>query len=88
VSDIHEQVTSLLAELRVLLARDENDFAWSRWNDSKVALADFDAVVASGNTQKLLYFLAPTGSLQEVSLSSGWGEEFVQIANTIEALLK
>jgi hypothetical protein len=87
VSDANEQVQSLLAELRGLLASSDNDFAWSRWASASDALKDFDAVVASGGTRELLYLLAPTGSLQEVSMSSGWGDEFVRIANDIESML-
>ena len=33
---------------------------------------------------QLLYLLKPTADLQEISISSGWGEEFLVIANIIE----
>ena len=87
MSDTHEQVLFRLAELRALLVLDGNDFAWSRWDNATEALEDFDAVVASGSATELLDLLLPTGSLQEVSLSSGWGDEFVRIANDIESML-
>ena len=82
-----EKVLLLLAKLRVLLALKDNDFIYSRWSGSTQALSEFDAIVASRNTQDVLDLLLPTGSLQEVSLSSGWGSEFVQLADVIEEAL-
>ena len=67
MSDTHEQVTSLLAKLRSLLALEDNDLAWSRWDSVNDALAEFDAVVASGNANELKPLLLPTASRQEVS---------------------
>jgi hypothetical protein len=31
--------------------------------------------------------IAPTGSLQEISIDNGWGEEFIKITNEIEKIM-
>lgn len=35
----------------------------------------------------LAYFFAPTGSLQEISISNGWGEEFIEVSEAIDKLI-
>ena len=88
MTDFHGNVVVRMAELRLLLERKDNEFVYSRWQDREAALADFDAIVESGDNEKLLFLLAPTGSLQEVFIDSGWGDEFCEIAADLERLLK
>ena len=33
------------------------------------------------NREKLNYFFAPTGSLQDTAIDNGWGQEFLYLAN-------
>lgn len=42
----------------------------------------------SDDCKKMLFLLAPTGSLQEISISSGWGDEFLVIAESLEKELE
>ena len=76
--------------LRNLLARPDNDFSWSSWPDQAAALAEIDQHLdwlSRGGVPDLSLLLVPTGPAQEVSLSSGWGEEYLQVAERIEAAL-
>jgi len=34
------------------------------------------------------YLIAPTGKIQEISLDNGWSEEFIEIADTIDKIIK
>ena len=58
------------------------------------ALREFDAFVAqieSGDTSRradLELLFAPTGSIQEVSVSSGWGDEFLAVSERFDAVIK
>jgi hypothetical protein len=82
------KLISLLQELRAFLARPDNDFSWSSWEDSEVALREIDAFISvarSGAVPDLEILLLPTGPAQEISLSSGWANEFLVLANRIEA---
>jgi hypothetical protein len=80
-----------LREIRALLARPDNDFLWSSWEDADVALAEIDGLLASieggaplGRSVGSVLF-APTGPIQEVALGSGWGDEFIAIADRWDA---
>jgi hypothetical protein len=84
------RLLSVLEEARRLLAADDNDFSWSAWNDRDDALDEIDTLLSelrsgmlpSALTLKVLF--APTGPIQEVSLSSGWGDVFIELAERFD----
>jgi hypothetical protein len=87
------QVTKLLLvleETRGLLAAADNDFTWSSWRDRNDALDEIDTllselrsgIIPSALTLRVLF--APTGPIQEVSLSSGWGDVFIELAQRFD----
>lgn len=84
----------VLRETRVLLARPENSFDWSSWKDSAAALAEIDAIIesvcngAALDSMQLKVLFAPTGPIQEVSLSSGWSEAFLELAKRFDAAIE
>jgi hypothetical protein len=84
-----DHLIDVLVEARRLIALPGNDFSWSSFLDQESALAEIDAHIASlraGSTDTggaSLLFL-PTGPIQEVSLSSGWGDEFVALADRFD----
>ena len=70
-----------------MLAMPENDFSWSSWEDQKAALDEIDAhieQVLAGVVPNIHVLYAPTGPIQEVSLSSGWGHEFIALADRFD----
>jgi hypothetical protein len=81
---------SVMEEARELLAADDNDFNWSSWQGRDDALDEIDTLLAelrSGtlpSTLALRVLFAPTGPIQEVSLSSGWGDAFVELAKRFD----
>lgn len=85
-----EKLISVFEEARGLLAAPGNDFDWSSWRDREDALAEIDQILSglrSGAPTDLLtlqVLFAPTGPMQEVSLSSGWGDEFIELANRFD----
>ena len=86
-----QELVEVLREARALLAQPGNDFAWSRWEDRDEALRELDrniAAIASGSLPERLglsILFGPTGSIQEVSVSSGWGYEFLAVAARFDA---
>jgi hypothetical protein len=81
------KLISVLKETRDFLARNENDFSWSSWENQSEALSEIDSVIANlenGKMPDIRYLFGPTGRIQEVSLSSGWGEEFIELANRFD----
>ncbi|MCX5509668.1 MULTISPECIES: hypothetical protein [Pseudomonas] len=73
-----------------------NDFCWSYWADESEAIQELQSLldlVKAGTLPerlKLTVIFAPTGPLQETSMSSGWAETYLKIAerfDQVEALL-
>ncbi|WP_242167108.1 MULTISPECIES: hypothetical protein [unclassified Pseudomonas] len=79
-----------------LISLPGNDFCWSSWEDedqAKAELLGLVSVLRSGGLPKKLdvsVLFAVTGPLQELSLSSGWADTFLKVADKydeVEALL-
>jgi hypothetical protein len=85
------EMADVLRESRALLALTENDYSWSSWEDAEAAVAEIDqllAAVEGGGALRDLagtVVFAPTGPMQEVSLSSGWGSAFLALADRWDA---
>jgi len=71
-----------------------NDFCWSSWEDvgeAKVELELLLQLLRTGGVPRrssISILFAPTGPLQEVSVSSGWGEAFLTIAERYDEVEK
>jgi len=89
-----DQMITVLKKTKQLLSRPDNDFAWSSWEDESVAISDIDSWISRvsddsvQDTQGLALLFAPTGRIQEVSVSSGWGQEFLDLASRFDEALK
>lgn len=89
MADIPELI-NILREARGFLQRGEGDYSWSSWEDESAALAELDEIIRNlligqaPPTSTLQVLFAPTGPMQEVSLSSGWGNEFVELADRLD----
>lgn len=88
------ELVQVLREARTLLARPDNDFAWSSWMDADAALAEVDGLIAileSGglpDRADVAFLFVPTGPMQEVAVSSGWGNAFLALADRCDAALE
>jgi len=90
--DACQELLAVLRQARALLAVPGNDFAWSSWPDAQAALAEVDrhiAAIECGHLPaplNLAVLFAPTGPMQEVSLSSGWADAFLAVASRFDAV--
>lgn len=79
---------------RDLVARPDNDFAWSSWRDAEHALEEIDAIISRLRTGEMpdafamSILFVPTGPMQELSMSSGWGNRFLQLASEFDEALE
>ncbi|MCX7358368.1 MAG: hypothetical protein NT015_09545 [Alphaproteobacteria bacterium] len=79
---------------RDLVARPDNDFAWSSWRDAEHALEEIDGIISrlrtgdTPDTFSMSILFAPTGPMQELSMSSGWGNRFLQLASEFDEALE
>ena len=93
MSNAHDELTQVLTEARRLLALPENDLTYSGWSDADEALAEIDSLIATVRGGELPRFtlqalFAPTGPIQETSLSSGWSQSFLALAERFDAALE
>jgi hypothetical protein len=85
------ELLDILRETRSYLALPENNFVWSSWTDCTEALNELDKLIATIEAQTpiqridLSVLFAPTGPIQEVSLSSGWAREFLALSERFDA---
>jgi hypothetical protein len=84
------KLISVFEEARELVADPGNDFSWSSWVGRDDAVDEIDGILSvlrSGAVPKGLstgVLFAPTGPMQEVSLSSGWGGVFLMLAERFD----
>lgn len=82
-----------IARLIDLLKMPDTDVVWSSYDTPGEAVRELEALrpkILAGDpeaTARMRLLVAPTGDLQEISISSGWGEEFLGIADAIEKSL-
>ncbi len=82
----------LMAELRALVDRAGNDFSWSGWDDTADALAELDELAEEWRRTDVAPYplrtlFLPTGALQELALSSGWGEAYLRLAHAFDEIV-
>lgn len=95
MDDPHRRaLVDVLLDARSLLARPGNRFDWSSWMDADAALREVDGLIQGVDSGPLprrgaiSLLFAPTGPMQEAALSSGWGDEFVALADRCDAALE
>ena len=86
-----EELVEILEAAKRLLSIPKNDFSWSSWASAADAIRELDVQIAAINAGKppprsdLAVLFAPTGQIQEVSLSSGWADDFLSLAARFDA---
>lgn len=87
------KLISVFEEARELVADPRNDFSWSSWHGCDNAVEEIDSILSvlrAGAVPGDLWMevlFAPTGPMQEVSLSSGWGRDFLLLAERFDEAL-
>lgn len=77
-----ESLLEVLQEVRGLLALPGNDFGNSTWDTAADALSELDGFIAAIETgrtfdhSRLSFLFLPACDIQEISMDSGWGDEF------------
>jgi len=89
MTEPREVLLAILQAMRELLALPGNDFVWSSWKGSDHALAEWDGLIAAVHRgefprEQLELLFLPTGDLQEVSMSSGWTQQYLELASKVD----
>lgn len=86
-----QELLDVLRETRAMLALPDNEFMWSSWEDADDALREMDGLIGHLEAGGLPYHSAisilftVTGPIQETAVSSGWGDEFLVLADRCDA---
>jgi hypothetical protein len=84
------KLISVFEDARELIAGPDNDCSRSSWADREDAIEELDGILSALRSGALPAELsmgvlfAPTGPIQEVGLSSGWGGEFLALAERFD----
>lgn len=87
------KLLEVFEKIRELAIRPDNDFTWSWWDDTEGVLREIEPILTqlrSGSmpvSNSFTSLFLPTSGLQELSLSSGWGKEFIEIANEFDSAM-
>ncbi len=85
-----DELVAVLQDARALLARPDNDYSWSSWDGPDSALTEIDGLVGRIDDGELPprlaleVLFAPTGPIQEVGVSSGWAQQFLDLARRFD----
>ncbi|KRE64138.1 hypothetical protein [Paenibacillus sp. Soil750] len=83
----------LLAEVRTLIDSPNTNVIWSQFDSVKEVLNTLDMLkrrIELGDNKvisELKILFAPTGSFQEISIDSGWGEKFIELATRFDEII-
>ncbi len=84
----------VLEKAKKLLSLEGNDYSWSSWENEAQALLELNKLQTrimanmSWDEGDFEVLFAPTGPIQEVSLSSGWGPEFLKLADEADQAIQ
>jgi len=86
------ELVAVLRRIAELLSRHDVDTVWSGYEPDELRSEIYSFLERAGTglpldeagRDRLQLLFAPTGALQETSLSSGWGEEFVELATRFD----
>lgn len=73
---------------------DNSDMVWTHYKNAEQLRIELDRYIddlKKGDLQsmeKLNYLFLPTASLQEHSISNGWAEEYLKLANEFDRIYK
>src|SRR5207248_1029200 len=90
MNDAKTKLADVLREAIIWLSRPDNDFAWSSWGNAMEAVLEISAHIAildAGTLPPkldLTMLFAPTGPIQEVSISSGWADELLSLSERFD----
>lgn len=84
-------LSDILTRSKELVSRPQNDFMYSSWEDETAAIRELDHCLEKARNGTLVasdiaILFAPTGPMQELAISSGWSDEFLQLADEFDTI--
>jgi dATP pyrophosphohydrolase len=92
--DVEEILVNLLDEIKEIIRTQDTDVLWSSFDTKEDFLKELDNHIQRfqnndfSSIEKLIGLFLPTGDLQEIAISSGWGEEYLAISKKFDDLIQ
>ncbi len=90
-----DEVIRVLTEVIDIVARPDTDVTWSGYDTPEEAAAELrdlidrirDPRTARSAVREISLLFLPTGALQEIAISSGWGNTYLTLAERMDRAL-
>lgn len=91
--DSYSRLVELLLEIKNILNSPNTDVTWSKYQTVEEAFLELDICIKRLTQRdksvilELKTLFAPTGSLQEISIDSGWGHYFIELSSRFDNIV-
>ena len=92
--DINENLIKLLNKIIELVSTRDTNMVWSTYDTKEVLILELKNYIQRlqnndfSPIEQLINLFLPTGDLQEIAISSGWGEEYLSISKKFDVLIQ
>ena len=92
--DINENLIKLLYEIIELVSVQDINMVWSTYDTKEILILELENYIKRlqnndfSPIEHLISLFLPTGDLQEIAISSGWGEEYLSISKKFDDLIQ
>ena len=92
--DINKNLIKLLNKIIELVSTRDTNMVWSTYDTKEVLILELKNYIQRlqnndfSPIEQLISLFLPTGDLQEIAISSGWGEEYLSISKKFDDLIQ
>ncbi|MHA1989025.1 MAG: hypothetical protein ACW98D_20585 [Promethearchaeota archaeon] len=92
--DVNENLIRLLNEIIEIVNTRDTKMVWSTIDTKEELLLELENHIQRfqnndfSSIEQLIGLFLPTGDLQEIAISSGWGEEYLSISKKFDDLIQ
>ncbi|MBD3215557.1 MAG: hypothetical protein GF311_23305 [Candidatus Lokiarchaeota archaeon] len=93
INDKIRKIINIIELIKEFIINIESDLTWSNYKSEKEILIELDTMIQEFEEENFSRLLdlqahfAPASEFQEISISSGWSEEFIVISKMFEDAL-
>ena len=90
----HDRVIAILNEVKEILASPNTDVIWAGYDSVEEVVQMLDELIARlrdrdlSRRKDLELLFAPTGTFQEISISNGWADRFLRLADEFDQAME
>jgi hypothetical protein len=89
----YEKLIGILMEVNDLIKLPQTDLIWTNYNNVEEVISEINSYITRLREHDTTVFdelkmlFAPTGSLQEISIDSGWGNYFIELSSRFDDIV-